>query len=96
VTASRAWDWINYDRLALTAAFVDPAGTHRVDGATLRTFWRPYDGATDLRATVSREVRPGIWMVAKGENLLGTQTGEPDNITIRAGRSLMLGVKADF
>jgi iron complex outermembrane receptor protein len=96
VTASRAWDWINYDGLALATAYADTTGTRRVDGSALRAFWRPYDGATDLRATLSRQVRPGIWMVAKGENLLGTQTGEPDNLTIRAGRSLMLGVKADF
>ncbi|HEV7589370.1 MAG TPA: TonB-dependent receptor plug domain-containing protein [Longimicrobium sp.] len=96
VTASRAWDWINYDRLALASAFADTTGTRRVDGPALRRFWRAYDGATDLRATVSRQLRPGIWLVAKGENLLGTQTGEPDNLTIRAGRSLMLGARADF
>jgi len=96
VTASRAWDWINYDRLAQATAFGDTTGLHRIDAASMRQFWRTYDGATDLRATVSRQVRPGIWLVAKGENLLGTQVGEPDNVTIRAGRSLMLGVRADF
>ena len=42
---------------------------------------------------------PGIAEVfrgLKGENLLGTQLGEPDNLTIRAGRSLLLGAKAEF
>jgi hypothetical protein len=34
--------------------------------------------------------------VARGENLLGGQLGEPDNLSIRAGRSFLLGVKADF
>jgi outer membrane receptor protein involved in Fe transport len=97
LTASRAWDWINYDRLALARQFAaDTTGMRGFSGPQLRAFWRAYDGDTDLRATVSRLVRPGIWLVAKGENLLGTQVGEPDNLTIRAGRSLMLGARADF
>lgn len=97
LTASRAWDWVNYDRLALARAFVsDSTGMQRLYGPQLRTFWRAYDGDTDLRATLSRQVQPGFWLVLKGENLLGTQLGEPDNLTIRAGRSLMLGAKAEF
>ena len=35
-------------------------------------------------------------MLACGENLLSGQLGEPDNLSIRAGRSLLLGFKADF
>ena len=95
--ATRAWDWINYDRLAIATQFAQDS-THRMrfTGTALRSFWRAYDGDTDLRATLSRQVRPGIWLVAKGENLLGTQVGEPDNLTIRAGRSLLFGVKAEF
>jgi iron complex outermembrane receptor protein len=97
VTASRAWDWINYDRLALATEFAkDTTGMRRFGGAALRSFWRVYGGATDFRATVSRQVRPGIWLVAKADNLLGTQVGEPDNLTIRAGRSLTLGARATF
>jgi iron complex outermembrane receptor protein len=97
LTATRAWDWINYDRLAIATQFARDS-THRMrfTGAALRSFWRAYDGDTDLRATLSRQVRPGIWLVGKGENLLGTQVGEPDNLTIRAGRSLLFGVKAEF
>jgi hypothetical protein len=34
--------------------------------------------------------------VAKGENLLGSQFGEPENLTIRAGRSLQIGARAAF
>ena len=99
VTAARAWDWVNYDRLKLARAFVaadTTGGMRNVYGPWMRNFWRGYDGATDLRATVSRQVRPGIWLVMKGENLLGGQLGEPDNITIRAGRSLMFGARASF
>lgn len=97
VTASRAWDWINYDRIALATAFAaDTTGTRYLFGPRFRNFWKAYDGDTDLRATLSRQVRPGIWLVVRGDNLLGGQTGEPDNLTIRAGRSLMLGAKAEF
>jgi len=97
LTAARAWDWINYDRLALATAFAgDTTGTRTWPGHAFRPFWRGYDGDTDLRATVSRQVRPGISLVARGDNLLGGQLGEPDNLSIRAGRSLLLGFKADF
>jgi iron complex outermembrane receptor protein len=97
LTASRAWDWINYDRLALATAFAnDTLETRTWRAPALRSFWRGYDGDTDVRATLSRQVRPGIWLVARGENLLGGQLGEPDNLSIRAGRSLLLGFKADF
>jgi iron complex outermembrane receptor protein len=97
LTAARAWDWINYDRLALAREFAaDTTGMRDFSGAWWRSFWREYDGDTELRATLSRELRPGFWLVARGENLLGTQVGEPDNLTIRAGRSLMIGAKAAF
>jgi len=97
LTATRAWDWINYDRVALAREFAsDSTGMRRFDGLELRGFWRAYGGDTDLRATLSREVRPGIWFVAKGDNLLGTQVGEPDNLSIRAGRSLTIGARAAF
>jgi iron complex outermembrane receptor protein len=97
LTATRAWDWVNYDRLALAREFAaDTTGVRAFSGPRLRDFWRAYDGDTDLRATVSRRLRNGLWLVAKGENLLGSQVGEPDNLTIRAGRSLMLGAKASF
>ncbi|MFL5385420.1 MAG: TonB-dependent receptor plug domain-containing protein [Longimicrobiaceae bacterium] len=97
LTATRAWDWINYDALALAATFdADSAGMRTWRGTAFRPFWKSYDGETDLRATVSRQVRPGISLVVRGENLLGGQLGEPDNLSIRAGRSFLLGVKADF
>ncbi|HKP74979.1 MAG TPA: TonB-dependent receptor, partial [Longimicrobiaceae bacterium] len=97
LTATQAWDWINYDRLALATEFArDSMHRARFTTTSLRSFWRAYDGDTDLRISLSRQVRPGIWLVARGENLLGTQVGEPDNLTIRAGRSLLFGVKAEF
>jgi iron complex outermembrane receptor protein len=97
LTAARAWDWINYDRLALARAYAENLVPARdLSGAQLRAFWRPYDGTTDLRAAFSRQVRPGLWLELKADNLLGNQLGEPDDVTIRAGRSFTLGARATF
>lgn len=99
LTASRAWDWVGYDRLALAAAFAgaDADGQQRPPyGAGLRDFWRTYHGSTDLRATLSREVGRGVRVTATGANLMGSQLGEPDNATIRAGRTLTLAIRTSF
>ncbi|HEU0016081.1 MAG TPA: TonB-dependent receptor, partial [Longimicrobium sp.] len=97
LSASRAWDWINYDRLVLAEAWA-AAGPEReeLSGDRLRDFWRAYDGDTEVGATVTAEVRPGLRLLLTGENLLGSQLGEPDNVTIRAGRTLTFGIRASF
>jgi iron complex outermembrane receptor protein len=95
LTLSRAWDWINYDRLALAAQVAGattPAGVPT--GPQLRDFWRGYDGHTALGFSASRELRRGTSLVFAAQNLLGGQLGEPDNVTIRAGRSLSLSLRA--
>jgi iron complex outermembrane receptor protein len=97
LTASRAWDWINYDRLALASAFARPAAQAPwFRGDTLRAFWRRYDGDTNVRATVTRQVTPSVSFILTGDNLLGGQLGEPDNVTIRPGRTLTLGIRTSF
>jgi len=97
LTASRAWDWIGYDRLAQAKAFADrETQQQRLYGAGLRQYWRTYHGSTDLRATLSREIGRGVRVTATGANLLGTQLGEPDNATIRAGRTLTLAIRTSF
>ena len=97
VTASRAWDWINYDRLALAGAFsAQNADWHRFSGDSLRAFWRHYDGSTSVRATATRQVTPSVWLVVTGDNLLGGQLGEPDNLTIRPGRTMTVGIRTSF
>lgn len=98
LTAERAWSWVNYDRIALaTAAAADTTGgAHDITGAQLRSFWRTYSGDANLAATFARQVRSGLWLTARGDNLLGRQLGEPDNLTIRAGRALTLGIRASF
>jgi iron complex outermembrane receptor protein len=98
--ATRAMDWINYDRLSLAAKFVATNGYTSKDkdltGSNLRAFWRTYDGGTHLRLTGSRDLSRGISLLLTGENLLGGQLGEPDNVTIRPGRTVTAGLRASF
>ncbi len=97
VTAYRAWDWVNYDYLALARDSADAARpSHELVGAKLRAYWREYPGITHLRATAARDVRPGLSLVLSGDNLLGRQVGEPDNVTVLPGRTLTLGLRAEF
>ena len=95
---ARAWDWINYDRLALARelAAADALPPDALAGPRLREFWMGYDGSANLRASLSRRVRGGLWLTIVGENLLGEQLGEPDNVTVRAGRTLTLGIRSAF
>jgi iron complex outermembrane receptor protein len=96
-TAYRAWDWINYDYLALARDSADASRpSHELVGARLRTYWREYPGVTHLRAGFARDVRPGLALVLSGDNLLGRQLGEPDNVTVLPGRTVTLGLRAEF
>lgn len=95
VTAYRAEDWINYDRLALTQAFREDSGPVRnFVGPSLRQYWRTYPGITHLRATASWSFSPRLALTLSGDNLLNQQTGEPDNVTVLPGRTVSLGLRA--
>jgi outer membrane receptor protein involved in Fe transport len=98
LTATRAADWINYDRVALARAYASADGMQQRDvtGWRLRSFWRAYDGDTHLRLSGSRDVGRGLELVVVGDNLLGGQLGEPDNLTIRQGRTITGGLRASF
>jgi iron complex outermembrane receptor protein len=98
LSATRASDWVNYDRLALSRAYAGADGTpgRDVTGWRLRTFWRSYTGDTHLRLSTSRAMGRGLTLLLAGENLLGGQVGEPDNLTIRQGRTLTGGLRASF
>ena len=97
LTATRAEDWVNYDRVALARAYTGADGTQRdVTGARLRSYWRDYSGQTHLRLSASRDVGRGLTLLMIGENLLGGQVGEPDNLTIRQGRTISGGLRASF
>ncbi|MGH7490645.1 MAG: hypothetical protein ACREMY_34285, partial [bacterium] len=95
VTASRSWDWINYDLVALAGAFSNSTQTDAaLVGQQLRSYWLHYNGVTRLRASISRNLFSGLAFTLTGENLLNQQYGEPDNITVVPGRTLSFGLKA--
>lgn len=95
ITAYRASDWVNYDRLALAVASADPASPPPA-GPTLRAFWKDYPGVTHLNASYTRQLRPGLSLTLIGDNLLGHQTGEPDNVTVLPGRTFAVGFRVAF
>ncbi|HEY0996966.1 MAG TPA: TonB-dependent receptor [Gemmatimonadaceae bacterium] len=97
-TASRAADWIAYDRVGLARALADSSrsGALRGElpvGAQLRRYWRAYDGGTHLSARLARTVWRDASISLAGDNLLGVQRGEPDNATIVPGRTITVGVR---
>ena len=95
VTASRSWDWINYDAVALAGAFSNSAQTDAaLVGQELRNYWLQYAGVTRLRASIGRNLFRGLGFTLSGENLLNRQHGEPDNITVVPGRTLSFGLRA--
>ena len=94
LTAARASDWINYDRIGLARAS-STAGVYPA-GAELRSYWLQYDGVPRLRAAFTRDIRRDLTLVFAADNLLDLQTGEPDNITVLPGRTLSLGFRASF
>jgi len=98
LSATRAADWINYDRVALARAYTSTDGAEQrgVTGWQMRNFWRTYDGDTHLRLSASRDVGRGLELIVVGDNLLGGQLGEPDNLTIRQGRTITGGLRASF
>ncbi len=96
--ATRATDWINYDRVSLANWYLSNNANplREPTGARLRTYWQRYDGQTHLRLTASRDLNRGVSLLVLGENLLGGQLGEPDNVTIRPGRTVTAGLRASF
>jgi iron complex outermembrane receptor protein len=95
ITASRSWDWIDYDRVALAGAFSSSTQSDsQLVGQQLRTYWLRYTGVTRLRASVGRNLFRGLSFNVNGENLLNRQHGEPDNITVVPGRTISFGLRA--
>jgi len=97
VTGSRAFDWVNYDRVALATEFLSGTRPSRDPiGARLRSFWIEYPGVNRLRASLSYDVRRTLSLVMNAENVLDHQLGEPDNTTVLPGRTITAGLKAKF
>jgi len=97
LTVARAANWMGYDRLALAEALTS-GGVAPADlvGDQLRSYWRSYGGVTRVRATFTRDIFRGLSLVMTGDNLLGQQRGEPDNVTVVPGRTVTAGLKAKF
>jgi iron complex outermembrane receptor protein len=94
---SRASDWVNYDEIALAQAIAaDPTGRLTPVGPALRAYWRGYDGATHVGLGGTVRVSDGTSLMLTGANLLNRQLGEPDNVTVLPGRSVILGVRTNF
>jgi iron complex outermembrane receptor protein len=95
LAASRSWNWIDYDRIALADAFSSSTQADaQLVGSQLRNYWLRYSGVTRLRASVGKTLFRGFSISISGENLLNRQHGEPDNVTVVPGRSLSFGLKA--
>ena len=94
---SRALDWINYDELGLASAYNSGLhSAHDLMGQPLRQYWRRYDGGMRLRAAASHDIRGMFTFEVSGDNLLNYQRGEPDNVTVLPGRTLMTGLRVKF
>jgi outer membrane cobalamin receptor len=94
---TRAFDWINYDEVALARTWLSGTeSVHQMVGPELRNYWRQYTGGLHLRANISHDIRQDFSVELSGENLLNYQSGEPDNITIIPGRTIMSGVRIKF
>jgi iron complex outermembrane receptor protein len=94
---TRAFNWVNYDEVGLARTWL--SGTepvHQMVGPELRNFWQKYTGGLHLRANVSHDFRRDFSVELSGDNLLNYQSGEPDNITIIPGRTIMTGVRVKF
>jgi iron complex outermembrane recepter protein len=96
-TLARASDWIGYDQLGIAEALGEASSLGIHAGTSfLRGFWSEYRGVTRLRASASRDLARGFSLTFTGDNLLGYQRGEPDNVTIVPGRALLFGIRARF
>jgi hypothetical protein len=63
-------------------------------GWRLRDYWMRYDGVTRLRASLARDLPRGLGLRMSIDNLTNAQRGEPDNITVLPGRTVLVGMSA--
>jgi iron complex outermembrane receptor protein len=98
-TLARASDWRNYDRIALAAAMVRAAADTTVPpptGSALRGLVKNYTGVTRLGARLDVTLWRATALTLRGDNLLDRQLGEPDNVTVLPGRTVMVGIRTGF
>ena len=93
-TLARANDWRTYDRAKLAAATA--ASDTLLTGLALRPFVRGYDGVTRLGARLDVTLWRATALTLRLDNLLDSQVGEPDNVTVLPGRTVVLGIRTGF
>ncbi len=96
VSAARAADWVGYDRVALARDYASGQPLRDFVGLRLRNYWKTYDGTTRLRASVSRGFGERVTVTLSGENLLDEQRGEPDNLTVVPGRTVLVAARLEW
>lgn len=95
-TASRASNWVGYDRTAIGSALVADNAPRDLDGPMMRRYWVTYGGVTRWRGSVAFRLRGDLSLITSGDNLLNVQRGAPDNASVIAGRTLSLGLRTQF
>jgi iron complex outermembrane receptor protein len=55
-----------------------------------------YEGVTRMNGRLGVGLARGMTLTVDGENLLGEQRGEPDNVTVLPGRTVSAGLSIAF
>lgn len=90
--ANGVGDWINYDWVALYQAVYE----RRAVGTEPRSYLIEYPGFTTVRAAASFRVLPVATLTVRGENLSNVQRGARDNLHVNTGRTIVLGLRANY
>ena len=94
-------------RRMLERAYADPGALHRLQvhvpdqpgvlADITQAFGAEQINIEDFELQhISPELGGTLTLLVTGENLLGGQLGEPDNATIRPGRTITAGLRAGF
>jgi iron complex outermembrane receptor protein len=91
LTVWRVGDWINYDWISLYTAVMKNATR-----GPPRSYWIQYPGFTQIRASARKTIWRSAEMFIRGDNLTNVQNAGRDNLHINTGRTITLGVNAQY
>jgi iron complex outermembrane receptor protein len=91
LTVWRVGDWINYDWISLYTAVMKNATR-----GPPRSYWIQYPGFTQIRASARKKIWRSAEMFIRGDNLTNVQNAGRDNLHINTGRTITLGVNAQY
>ena len=91
LTVWRVGDWINYDWISLYTAVMKNANR-----GPPRSYWIQYPGFTQIRASARKKIWRSAEMFLRGDNLTNIQNAGRDNLHINTGRTITLGVNAQY